>query len=522
MRNPQLRLMFRDRWPLLAIVLFSATLGLLCLKSVQIGQPADDANYLILAESLATGHGLRLICLPSAPLEQWFPAGWPMLLAPIVLLSHKNYELTRYLSFAFSLVSVIAVYMIGRLYWRREIYIASTLLFAVAPVIVLGAGSPMSEPAYIAFSLFAVVVTERLSSERSVNWLKLLTASLLIAAAIYIRTIGITLLVASVIYLLLRHKQKPALTLLLMTLLALIPQFILNISAGGAILSPKYQGAISGSIAERLSHILQNLGAYVTDIIPSLLVPVFGPQVDHLLNEHGLGWAGITLRIAIVSAVGIGLIWSLRKIRLYHIYSVLFFAATLLYYNPISGSTLPRYLIPILPFLLAFLLIGADLAAKALAYNMRASIKKPRITLFIVVILTATIALISIGRNIQQGVVSPLRDRMTDVSAGGAWIKAHTPSSAIVAMPNPIPRYIYAQRKVMWFPNATSHEVFFDWLDTERVTYLLIGPPLRPNLDTSLDDYQLTYVVPLISQHPERFRLEYADDRWNVKIYSVQ
>jgi len=264
--------MSQDNWSLLAIVLVSATLGLLCFRSMQIGQPADDADYLILAESLATGHGLRLICFPSAPLEQWFPAGWPLLLTPFALISPKNYELTRILPFAFTLVSIVAVCVVGRIYWRREVGLASTLLFAVAPAVVLGAGSPMSEPAYMAFSFLAMICVERLQGEQRPKWQTLLAASLLIAATIAVRTIGFTLLTAAVIYLLLHRKIKIALALGLITLVVLIPQFVLNASAGGVILSPRYQAAISSGLIEKLSHVLQNFIVYLADIIPSLLV----------------------------------------------------------------------------------------------------------------------------------------------------------------------------------------------------------------------------------------------------------
>lgn len=516
---------FQDSWLLLAIVAVGAALGLLCLQSLQIGQPADDANYLILAESLAAGHGLRLICFPSAPLEQWFPAGWPLLLTPILLISPKNYELTRILPFAFTLVSIVAVYMIGRRYWRREIGLASTLLFAVAPAIVLGTGSPMSEPAYTAFSLLAMVCVERLLAEEHPTWRTVFAASLLIAATIAVRTIGFTLLAAAVTYLLLHSKMKLALGLLLIPLALLVPQFILNASAGGAILSPSYQMAVSGGLIEKLNHILQNLIVYLTDIMPSLLVGAFGPQVDHLLRTYGLGWAGITLKAAAIGAVGIGFAWSFRTLRLYHVYVALFFAATLLYYNPVSGSALPRYLAPILPFLIAFLLMGVMTIVSGVARSIRIQKTSDDVGRAALIALIATVSLIfviSVGRVIQQGMVSPLRDRMTDVSAGASWIGAHTSQTAIVAMPNPVPRYIYAQRKVLWFPAINTPEDLLDWFKSNGVTHLLVGPPLRPNLDTTLDDYQTKYVIPLIRSYPEQFRLEYTDDRWNVKVYSIR
>ena len=89
-------------------------------------------------------------------------------------------------------------------------------------------------------------------------------------------------------------------------------------------------------------------------------------------------------------------------------------------------------------------------------------------------------------------------------------------------MPNPVPRYIYTQRRVLGFPAVNAPEDLLDWFKSKGVTHLLVGPQLRPNLDTSLDEFQMEYVVPLIRSYQEYFQLEYSDDRWNVKVYSIQ
>lgn len=522
MTQSTLRLMFRRDWPLLCILLMGATLGLLCIRSLQIGQPADDADYLILAESLATGRGLRLINFPTAPMEQWFPAGWPLLLAPILLISPKNYELTRIVPYASTLAAIVVMYGIGRNYWRRDIQIASTLLFAVSPVIVIGAGSPLSEPAYLTFSLLAIICVERLLVDERATVRLLLATSIMVAATIAIRTIGLTLFAATVVYLLLRRKARSAFALLVITPILLIPQFILNSMAGGGVLSPSYQAVIDGGLAEKIDHVFQNLATYVIDIIPNMLVGLFGPQIDQFLQTRGLAFGGSLLKAALIGTVCVGLATSLRAFRLYHVYTVLFFGATLLYYNPVSGSASTRYAVPILPFLIAFFLVGASSAINGLVRIARNARQRDHFSRAAVAVLTATVAIISVGRVIQQGMISPLKDRMTDVSIGSSWINANTQPSAIIAMPNPIPRYIYAQRDVLWFPSVQSQEELMAWLEAQGVTHLMVGPPLRPSVDTALDEYQLAYVIPLVLSYPEHFRLDYTNDQWNVKVYSIR
>jgi hypothetical protein len=65
---------------LLILILASVLLGVLRFDSFQVGGYHDDAYYIVLAESLARGHGFRLINFPDAPIEVAFPPGWPLLL----------------------------------------------------------------------------------------------------------------------------------------------------------------------------------------------------------------------------------------------------------------------------------------------------------------------------------------------------------------------------------------------------------------------------------------------------------
>src|SRR5258708_14671737 len=86
---------------LIAVFLIPA---LLSLRDIQLGQPADDAIYIDLANSIGQGHGLRHIALLQAPLETWFPMGWPLILSIVLKLSPRNFKATRYLNLFFVLL----------------------------------------------------------------------------------------------------------------------------------------------------------------------------------------------------------------------------------------------------------------------------------------------------------------------------------------------------------------------------------------------------------------------------------
>ena len=55
--------------------------GLAAIDSLPVGVFYDDGMYVVLAKSIATGHGLHWLNVPGAPPATHFPPGYPLLLA---------------------------------------------------------------------------------------------------------------------------------------------------------------------------------------------------------------------------------------------------------------------------------------------------------------------------------------------------------------------------------------------------------------------------------------------------------
>src|SRR5947208_2331750 len=73
------------RWPLglFLIGALAAAAAVAVIDLRPVGILHDDAMYVILARSLATGQGFRYLNLPGAPPASHFPPGYPALLAVI-------------------------------------------------------------------------------------------------------------------------------------------------------------------------------------------------------------------------------------------------------------------------------------------------------------------------------------------------------------------------------------------------------------------------------------------------------
>jgi hypothetical protein len=86
---PHLAYSISDRWrrldtagPWIAAALALAA-GLYVVDSLPVGVFYDDAFYVILAKSLATGHSYRNLNLPAAPFATHYPPGYPLFLAAL-------------------------------------------------------------------------------------------------------------------------------------------------------------------------------------------------------------------------------------------------------------------------------------------------------------------------------------------------------------------------------------------------------------------------------------------------------
>ena len=208
-------------------IVFALGLSLLRFSSIPVGTFFDDANYLILAEGLVTGAGYRLINFPSMPTEQAFPPGWPLLLAPIVGLFPGNLFLPKLLTLLFTLGSIVLADQLFKDRLEPVERLLFLLMVSLNPLLIGSAGTVMSEPAYLFFSLLTLVLLDRLLNDRlaagSINaparnnalrarlWLTVVVILLCAFFSMVVRTVGITLLLAVIVMLIPRQKWRPVL-----------------------------------------------------------------------------------------------------------------------------------------------------------------------------------------------------------------------------------------------------------------------------------------------------------------------
>jgi hypothetical protein len=477
---------------LLTLIILSATLALLRFNSLQIGTSYDDAKYIILAESLASGQGYELINFPRPQIERNFPPGWPLVLAPFTLIFPQNYDVLKFVSLVLWLASIFLVYKLFSKRLTSPYLEILTALVALNPLLVGTSVTVMSESAYLFFSLLALLILDR-TDRKHIGWI--LLAAFLAFYSQQIRTIGIALTISLLVVLLFTKRFKEGSVVAGVFFFGFLIQAGINLRNGGTVISSGYEAQVlSGSAMEKVGQVWANASGYFDQVLTGALVPIFGTRLDATF-----GWLFFLLNIAILLVLLLGLFTF--KLEWMHIYFIIYVAGILAFWNPQVGSVKARFLIPILPFLYFYFLSGLKWLTKE---NSRIAIG-----------ISIAIALVLAARNLQDW-RSPIREQMTDLSIGTSWVAENAPADAIVMVNEPVPAYVHVKRKNINFPK--NDQELESYLQNQGIDYLVIAPLLQSPRSTELSK-DVKEAQSKIASLPDAFQLVFEDVDNNVRVY---
>jgi hypothetical protein len=306
---------------LVTVVAVALVLAVLRFDSFQVGAYSDDAHYIVLAKSLADGQGYRLINFPDAPAEWAFPPGWPLLLAPLVALFQGDLTILKVLPFTLWLASILLAYL---LFCGIPDFISTPYqiilvgLVALNPAVVGVSHMMMSETAFLFFSLLTLWLMQKWNANAqrtSRDWL-LVCVGLSAAYTQLIRTIGLALIAAIILYLLAQRRLRQVGIVAASIAVVALSQLWLNLGNGGSLISPGYESQVFGSgLVAKLAQAWDNFQTYLKEMISNSIVPAFGPNVTTLFDGLSLGWLPVVANVLILAVVTIGFIVSIRYMK---------------------------------------------------------------------------------------------------------------------------------------------------------------------------------------------------------------
>jgi len=504
-------------WTMAGLVLLAVIAAVITFDPI-LSTNGDNALYIVLAMSWSQGSGNSTICTPGEPANTMVPPGYPLLLAPLVTLFPDRWLPLKWLSTVLFILSVPAILWMIR--ERRETLPMAFGVAALAAVnvnLLIYSSLIMTEIPFLFFSILGLALAQRslrsgagptTGRERILFALAILS----LVGAYHIRSIGIVLPAALVIYLVLKKRARLALSAGLAILLLSLPWAVRNATGGegGGYLeqfvlrnayNPDLGTITAGDLFQRILTNLKTYGIYVN------AQAVF-PSLSPLLSFQGFTGGFILLGLVITAIVLTGFVHQVRSsLTLLEIYTALFLGVCLLWPQMWSGL---RFVIPIIPLLLYYFLSGLRVLMRLL--ETRLFRRAGRLAAAMVLILV----LFSSARGI-AGAAERFRRypaQWENYFTAARWSRQNTGPGSIFVARKPSLFYLHARRQVLNYPYTSDTDRMMSFLAEEEVDYVL------------LDGFNWTgttrrYLMPAIGAHRDRFQPVYRlenPDTWVLQL----
>ena len=310
--GPRSRVAVDRLLPLLTLALVFGA-GALVADGSAVGSVRDDAMYLVLAKSLATGHGLHWLHVPGAPSATHFPPGYPALLAVLWWLFPVFPTNVVVFKLANAVLCALAALATAR-FVKNRFGMSDIGAHGFAVLAMLGAPTlsfsalVMSEPLFLALLLPALLLAERVTADRAPTR-DILLLGLIAGAATLVRTNGIALLAAIGVAFYLRRRFRDAAIFGLVSLAVLLPWQLWASANAGAVPVPmqgnyeSYGGWLAAGLRSEGIALLARTAARTTTELAIMFRGLVAPGVP-----PALGYLAVTILVGL-SALGARALW---------------------------------------------------------------------------------------------------------------------------------------------------------------------------------------------------------------------
>jgi hypothetical protein len=318
----------------------------------------DSARYLLLAKSISQGKGFREIEKPGDPSHSEYMPGLPVLLAPIDHFRPGELRPMKFLVAVFAFSSVVFFYFfLFRL--PRPAALLLALCFSLLPFLLSFQTMILADLPHLAFLFLAFYFFEKTRDAPEQNIWRWVAAGILTALAFYFRQIALIAFASGLAVILIDKRLRKIKIFFGYGLGFLLPAsvwYLRNIMVAGSI-EPSYGKKLF--YAKASDPFAGTLGVFGLTARIFRRIEFFGYSLskDMLLGLHGVFFSALWVLLLIF--LSIGLVRELiRRKNIAAIYFIPYLAA-------ISSweGWVPRYLLPLLPLALFFILQGVSFAA---------------------------------------------------------------------------------------------------------------------------------------------------------------
>lgn len=511
---------------ILVLALVSATL----LLNRHLVPAGDNATYIVLGQSLATGQGYRMISDPRAPEMALYPPGYPLLLAGVLTLTGTAHNLLaaiwpmKVLSVILHLAVTALVYGLFR---RRNANLATAtaMLVAVNPYIVYYAAEVGTEIPFMLLSLICLWQFERYTHKPGAT--ALLWTALWLVLTFYVRSIALVIAIAFMAYLVAHRRWKHAVLLVLVVGALAAPWFIRSsqLPATGTSVglgrgyfalysSSDPYGTAKASLPDLVARVLDNLRIYVQEIWPQVLFP----HVEGIgIRLGALGWvAAVPISLLLL----LGFCLEARRGFVSEWYVPAFFTSCVGYLWAQS-----RLVVPIIPFATYYFCVAVDwLLQKVLKERVRLHHLALTSTCVVLLLSMCMADVRSIQRNWRYGLGHSVAEyygqdpEWRNYLAAMQWIATDSPLAARVMCRKADLMYILTRHLALEYPYSTDGTELARVVRDSHVAYVIEDAfhwtrTTEQYLTPALEAWQAT--------QPHALTLAYETDAPRTRVWRI-
>ena len=437
----------------------------------------DDASYLILARSLRA-FGYRELQFIGDPVAARFPPGYPLALAAWTSIFGESLDAVAVLGMLASVSMLIALFVAIRRRWSDQLALLVVAAVAVSPNVVILAGATASEALFTALTIWSLCIADKADDNPSAR--RAFVSSALAVFAAMTRSAGVTLIGALGLRWLTQRRWGRVIGLAVATALSVGLWLTWTAYAPDRTFRRSYvddavnvrsgDGSLIGTFAQRIS---DNVTGYAGQAIATELhLPLTSATwVDNAV------WM---ILIAVFSAIGLFAFWKRWRV------AALYFGAYMIMLA-IWPYLIGRFVVPVLPLLIALMVIGAWTIADQLTSRTAAHLP---------VVIAAGLAassLIAIARTTEQE-AECVRTRTActypaalDYLDAVRFVSTLPASEQHFITPKSATLYYYTERKSPYWDEVLSLDsaTFRPYLQKHQIKHVIVGPVFH--------DYDIVY-----------------------------
>lgn len=501
-----------DKTFVILLIVLSA-LYLLLLNGY-ISSFVDNTRYMVAAKSLLMGNGFNKIhSVTNAP-QTLYPPGYPIILMILMFFFSMNI-------IVFKLFSILAVFLAMFFFFKllRRFFDFSTAAIittaaALSPLIYRYSAVELSESVFLFFSVLTLFLFEK-STDKKNGYLYLIPAILAGVSMYYIRSAGIVLIPAVMIFYLIRKDYKKALIFILVFGILIAPWVIRGFTVKSAengtyfkqfMWKDMYNTRLGKiGVLDLFKRLYRNAFSYSTLGLGN------SPLLERLpINELIPLFIGFLISLTILTGFFSRIT---KKLAIVEIYVFFYFGLNLLW-----QCIDIRFLHPIFPFIVMYFLIGASVISTKLSQL----INSPKLAKY----MTSAVVIIVIILSLQVDAIMAV-DNLTGKSVSSShknfykaneWLKTNSPKQSIILSIRPEITYLLSGRKSENYLNdgyKKYADYYFNLATQNNYDYVII--------DTfAYSIRSRKYLTQAILEDKVTFQQVYGPKDNGVRIFKVQ